>query len=117
MIRHIVSGMKNLCQILIKHGILLKKIYLYKYFDFIYYDNFIMACVAKIVQTDKDKDDIKHITEAFYRVDKARERSEGRTGIGLFLCKQIVDIHNGSMSVVSEIDSGTEFTISLPFRA
>ena len=76
-----------------------------------------MACVAKIVQTDKDKDDIKHITEAFYRVDKARERSEGRTGIGLFLCKQSVDIHNGSMSVVSEIDSGTEFTISLPFRA
>lgn len=76
-----------------------------------------MACVAKIVQTDKDKDDIKHITEAFYRVDKERERSEGRTGIGLFLCKQIVDVHNGSMSVVSEIDSGTEFTISLPFRA
>ncbi len=62
------------------------------------------------------EEDIKHITEAFYRVDKARERKEGRTGIGLFLCKQIVDIHKGSMSVISELGKGTEFTVSLPFR-
>ncbi len=55
---------------------------------------------------------IKHIEEAFYRVDKARDRAEGGAGIGLSLCRQIIDKHNGEMKFMSEEGAGTKVIIS-----
>lgn len=59
------------------------------------------------------KDSLTHITEAFYRVDKARSRAHGGAGLGLSLCAQIVKLHQGSLSIESEVNKGTTIKIEL----
>ncbi|HZK85558.1 MAG TPA: HAMP domain-containing sensor histidine kinase [Desulfosporosinus sp.] len=48
-----------------------------------------------------------HVTEAFYRVDKARTRETGGAGLGLALCKQVAERHNASLEIISNIGKGT----------
>ena len=57
--------------------------------------------------------ELTKITEAFYRVDKARSRSQGGAGLGLALCKQIVELHNGSIHFDSQPGKGTRVTVTL----
>lgn len=57
--------------------------------------------------------ELSKITEAFYRVDKARARSQGGAGIGLALCKQIAELHNGNIVFASEPGKGTRVTVTL----
>ncbi|MDO4469529.1 MAG: HAMP domain-containing sensor histidine kinase [Bacillota bacterium] len=59
------------------------------------------------------KDKLVHITEAFYRVDKARSRSFGGAGLGLSLCDRIAKIHNGSLSIESEVGVGTAVKVQI----
>lgn len=59
------------------------------------------------------KEEIAHITEPFYRVDKGRSRERGGNGLGLALCQQIVLLHHGRMAVQSEPGDGTEVTVFL----
>ena len=59
-------------------------------------------------------EDIRHVFERFYRADKSRSRSEGRSGLGLAICKAIVDSHGGTIDVSSELGAGTTFTVRLP---
>lgn len=54
-----------------------------------------------------------HLTEAFYRVDKARARSRGSAGLGLALCEKIVELHQGRMEFSSEEGVGTVVTVYL----
>ena len=58
-------------------------------------------------------EELTKITEAFYRVDKARSRSQGGAGLGLALCKQIVELHNGSIQFASTPGKGTRVTVTL----
>ncbi len=60
-------------------------------------------------------EDLPHIFERFYRVDKSRARSSGGSGIGLTICKHIVEAHGGQIWAESEgLGRGSTFGFSLP---
>ena len=56
------------------------------------------------------EDDLPHIWERYYK----GKHSETGTGLGLFICKFIVESHGGTISVESETEKGTSFTFTLP---
>lgn len=62
------------------------------------------------------KEKLSNIFDRFVQVDNNLVRSREGSGIGLSLVKSIVEMHDGSISVQSELDKGSEFTISLPRR-
>lgn len=59
-------------------------------------------------------EDLPYVFERFYRTDKSRSRLTGGSGIGLTIAKAIVEAHKGRISVSSEINRGSVFTVSLP---
>lgn len=71
----------------------------------------------KYVLTIKDqgigisKDDIEHIFDRFYRVNKVKTAYKGGLGLGLSIVKMILDIHDFEISMVSTLEKGTEVKI------
>lgn len=61
--------------------------------------------------------DIEHLFERFYRVDNSGSRDVGGSGLGLAIAKEIADVHDGSINVVSVLGDGSTFTLILPFAA
>jgi len=61
-------------------------------------------------------DDLPKIFDRFFRVDPSRQRRGEGAGLGLAIVKSIVEVHGGSIAVVSD-ESGTEFTVRLPVDA
>ena len=57
---------------------------------------------------------LPHLFDRFHRVKGARGRSYEGSGIGLALIQELVKLHGGSVSVQSEIDRGTTFTVTIP---
>ena len=77
------------------------------------------GCQFTVIDTGRgmEKEELSKITDAFYRVDKARSRKQGGAGLGLALCKEIVALHCGSMGFESALGSGTKVIVTLYGKA
>ena len=57
---------------------------------------------------------LPYLFDRFYRVDRARNREHGGSGLGLALVKSLAEAHGGRVDVMSEVGKGSVFTIHLP---
>ncbi|MFB6098751.1 MAG: ATP-binding protein [Salinibacter sp.] len=60
------------------------------------------------------EDDLPHIFERFYRVEKSRDRDKGGAGLGLAIAKTILELHERTLEVESTVGEGTTFRFRLP---
>ncbi len=60
------------------------------------------------------QEDIEHIFERFYRVDKSHSREIGGTGLGLSIARNAVVMHRGAIKVYSQVGEGTTFAVRIP---
>jgi signal transduction histidine kinase len=60
------------------------------------------------------EEELAHIFEPFYRVDKSRAKDTGGFGLGLSLCKTIMEAHDGKIEVQSKPEEGTTVSLFFP---
>ena len=62
------------------------------------------------------KEDLTKVTEPFYRTGQSRSRQSGGFGLGLYLCKQIVEAHQGTIAIANHEKAGAVVVITIPKR-
>ena len=74
------------------------------------------AVVVRVKDTGEGiaPDELTHIWERFYRTERARQRPNSGTGLGLALVKELIEAMGGSVAVESELGEGSCFTLRLP---
>jgi two-component system, OmpR family, sensor histidine kinase VicK len=60
------------------------------------------------------REDVPHLFQKFYRVDTSATRTIGGTGLGLFICRKIIELYDGHIWVDSDLGKGSSFYINLP---
>ncbi|MGD1865161.1 MAG: sensor histidine kinase [Phormidesmis sp.] len=58
--------------------------------------------------------DLPHVFERFWRADRSRDRASGGSGVGLAICRRLVELQNGQITVTSQQNQGSTFSFSLP---
>lgn len=73
------------------------------------------GCEIQVVDNGRgmEEEELSRITEAFYRVDKSRSRKQGGAGLGLALCRKIVELHDGTIKFASIPGKGTSVVVEL----
>lgn len=74
----------------------------------------VVQCFVKDTGPGIPAQDLPHLFQKFYRVDNSATRTIGGTGLGLFICRKIVELYNGRIWAESELDKGSTFYINLP---
>lgn len=77
-------------------------------------DQNVIQCYVKDTGHGIPPDDVKHLFQKFYRVDNSVTRTVGGTGLGLFICRKIVEMYGGRIWVDSQVGTGSTFYINLP---
>ncbi len=74
--------------------------------------------IMEVIDTGRGipEEELQHIFERFYKVDKSRRRSEKGSGLGLAISRQLVELHGGEIEVESEVGKGSIFRVSLPLN-
>jgi len=62
------------------------------------------------------KEDLTKVTEPFYRTGQSRSRKSGGFGLGLYLCKQIVEAHQGTIAIANHEETGAVVALTIPKR-
>jgi len=77
-------------------------------------DNQVAQCYVRDTGPGIPAADVPHLFQKFYRVDNSATRTIGGTGLGLFICRKIIEMYNGRIWVESELGKGSSFYINLP---
>ncbi len=74
----------------------------------------IVQCYVRDTGPGIPTEDVPHLFQKFYRVDNSATRTIGGTGLGLFICRKIIEMYNGRIWVESKVGEGSTFYINLP---
>lgn len=74
----------------------------------------VVQCYVKDTGPGVPSEDVPHLFQKFYRVDNSATRTIGGTGLGLFICRKIIELYNGQIWVESKQGEGSTFFFNLP---
>lgn len=74
----------------------------------------VVQCYVKDTGPGIPADDLPHLFQKFYRVDNSATRTIGGTGLGLFICRKIIELYGGRIWAESQLGKGSSFYINLP---
>ena len=74
----------------------------------------VVQCYVKDTGSGIPADDLPHLFQKFYRVDNSATRTIGGTGLGLFICRKVIELYDGQMWAESELGKGSTFYFNLP---
>ena len=77
-------------------------------------DDKVAQCYVRDTGPGIPAEDVPHLFQKFYRVDNSATRTIGGTGLGLFICRKIVELYGGRIWAESEVGKGSTFYINMP---